>query len=196
VGTLLADRGVKEAVEALELVVQEIPDACLVVVGDGLDRPRIAQTVERLGLDDHVALLGWHRHSRLAEFYQHCHVGLLPFLDTPHVRVTLANKLFDYMGAGLAVLAADLPPMRRVLEGVGAGVLYTVGSTRALAEQLVRLLKDPDRCRALGARGREAVVAQYHWGRDEATLLGVLGAVEQPVPPHEPAVATSQRGHC
>jgi len=193
VGTLLADRGVKETVEALELVRRAVPDACLVVVGDGPDRPRIAQTVERLGLGDHVALLGWQRHERLTEFYQHCQVGLLPFLDTPHVRVTLANKLFDYMGAGLAVLAADLPPMRRVLEEVGAGVLYTVGSPRALAEQLVTLLKDPDRCHTLGARGREAVVAKYHWGRDEATLLGVVDAVEEPTRRHTPNVASPQR---
>lgn len=182
VGTLIADRGVKEAVEALELVVREIPDASLVIVGDGPDRLRIAQTVERLGLGDHVALLGWRDHGRLAEFYQHCQVGLLPFLDTPHVRVTLANKLFDYMGASLAVLAADLPPMRRVLEETGAGVLYRAGSTQALAEQLVRLLSDPDRCRVLGAQGREAVLTKYRWGRDEVAWLRVVGAMEQPVP--------------
>lgn len=177
VGTLIADRGVNEVVDAFALVVREIPDAALIVVGDGPDRPRIAHTVERLGLGDHVALLGWHDHGRLAEFYQHCHVGLLPFVDTPHVRVTLANKLFDYMGASLAVLAADLPPMRRILEEVGAGVLYPAGSTPALADQLVRLLRDPERCRALGMRGQAAVLAKYHWGRDEVTWLSsVTGA--------------------
>jgi glycosyltransferase involved in cell wall biosynthesis len=178
VGTLIADRGVKEVVDAFALVVRAIPDAALIVVGDGPDRSRIAHTIERLGLNGHIALLGWRDHGRLAEFYQHCQVGLLPFLDTPHVRVTLANKLFDYMGASLAVLAADLPPMRRVLEELGAGVLYPVGSTSALAEQLVRLLRDPERCRALGMRGRDAVVAKYHWGHDEETWLRIVtGAV-------------------
>ena len=174
VGTLIADRGVKEVVDALELVVREIPDAALIVVGDGPDRPRIAHTVERLGLGDHVALLGWREHGRLTEFYQHCQVGLLPFLDTPHVRVTLANKLFDYMGASLAVLAADLAPMRRVLDEIGAGVLYPAGSASALAEQLACLLRDPQRCRLLGARGREAVQTKYHWARDEATWLEMV----------------------
>jgi glycosyltransferase involved in cell wall biosynthesis len=169
---------VKEVVDAFALVVRAIPDAALIVVGDGPDRSRIAHTIERLGLNGHIALLGWRDHGRLAEFYQHCQVGLLPFLDTPHVRVTLANKLFDYMGASLAVLAADLPPMRRVLEELGAGVLYPVGSTSALAEQLVRLLRDPERCRALGMRGRDAVVAKYHWGHDEETWLRIVtGAV-------------------
>jgi len=83
------------------------------------------------------------------------------------------------MGAGLAVLAADLPPMRRVLEEVGAGVLYSVGSTQALAEQVVSLLRDPDRCHTLGARGREAVVGKYHWGRDEATFVGAVAGVSR-----------------
>jgi glycosyltransferase involved in cell wall biosynthesis len=174
VGTLIADRGVKEVVDAFALVVRKIPDAALVIVGDGPDRSRIGHTIERLGLGDHIALLGWRDHGRLAEFYQHCQVGLLPFLDTPHVRVTLANKLFDYMGASLAVLAADLPPMRRVLEELGAGVLYPVGNTSALAEQLVRLLRDPARCRALGMRGRDAVLAKYHWGHDEETWLRIV----------------------
>jgi len=174
VGTLIADRGVKEVVDALPLVVREIPDVVLIVVGDGPDRPRIALTVERHGLGEHVALVGWRDHERLTEFYQHCQVGLLPFLDTPHVRLTLANKLFDYMGASLAVLAADLPPMRRILEETEAGVLYPAGNGAALATQLARLLGDPEQCRVLGMRGREAVQSKYHWGRDAATWLGLV----------------------
>jgi len=183
VGTLLADRGVKEAVEAVELVARAVPDAALLIVGDGPDRPRIAQTIQRLGLRDHVALLGWYEHGRLAQFYQHCQVGLLPFLDTPHVRITLANKLFDYMGASLAVLAADLPPMERILTETGAGVLYPVGSTEALASALVGLLQDPDRCRRLGERGQEAVATKYNWGRDEAVWLRVVGGAADPPRP-------------
>ena len=139
-------------------------------------RPRIARTIERLGLSDSVALLGWHDHGRLAQFYQHCQVGLLPFLDTPHVRITLANKLFDYMGASLAVLAADLPPMERIVAETGAGLLYPVGSTEALAAQLVGLLREPDRCRRLGERGREAVVTKYNW---ESEFVGALHTIQE-----------------
>lgn len=175
VGTLIADRGVREVVDAFALVAREIPNAALIVVGDGPDRPRIAQAVERLGLGHHVAMLGWQDHGKLTEFYQHCQVGLLPFLDTPHVRVTLANKLFDYMGASLAVLAADLPPMRRILEETGAGALYEAGNVADLAKRLVELLNAPNTCRELGARGRQAVLTKYNWGRDEATWLDAIG---------------------
>src|SRR5205823_11080896 len=95
VGTLIADRGVKEVVDALPLVVREIPDVVLIVVGDGPDRPRIALTVERHGLGEHVALVGWRHHARPPDLYQHCPVGRPPFPDTPPVRVTPANTLRD-----------------------------------------------------------------------------------------------------
>src|SRR5256885_12358260 len=60
------------------------------------------------------------------------------------------------MGASLAVLAADLPPMERIVAETGAGLLYPVGSTEALAAQLVGLLREPDRCRRLGERDRKS----------------------------------------
>src|SRR6185295_14635865 len=63
VGVLIADRGVTESVESLRLVAEQVPDAALVVVGDGPDRPRLARTVERLGLSEHVLILGWREHA-------------------------------------------------------------------------------------------------------------------------------------
>jgi glycosyltransferase involved in cell wall biosynthesis len=171
VGTLIADRGVTETVQAFRLVAAQMPEALLVIVGDGPDRPRVARTVERLRLHEHVVVLGWRAHETLGGFYQHCHVGLLPFLDTPHVRVTMANKLFDYMAAGLPVLGADLPPIRRILDETQAGLLFAPDNQEELASRLVQLLRDTRLCRALGANGRRAVVQRYNWKRDEAVFL-------------------------
>src|SRR5205807_2529486 len=113
VGTLLADRGVKEAVEAVKLVTRQVPDAALIIVGDGPDRP----------------------------------------------------------------------PMERIVAETGAGLLYPVGSTEALAAQLVGLLREPHRCRRQGERGREAVVTKYNWGRDEAVWLRIVGGAAEPPRP-------------
>jgi glycosyltransferase involved in cell wall biosynthesis len=175
VGVLIADRGVTEAVEAFPMVLREIPDASLVIVGDGPDRARLDRTVQRLRLGDHVKVLGWREHKTLAGFYQHCHVGLLPFLDTPHVRVTMANKLFDYMAAGLPVLGSDLPPIRRVLDETQAGVLFPPGNRQVFAERLVELLRNADHRRTLGANGRRAVTEKYRWTSDEAVFLESIG---------------------
>ena len=171
VGTLIGDRGLTDAVQAMDLVIRDVPDAALIVVGDGPDRSRIQAAVDRAGLRDHVALLGWRESPELAAYYQHAHLGLLPFHDTPHIRLTLANKLFDYMAAGLPVVAVDVPPMRRILDETGAGLLYPPGDTAALARAIVELLGDPSWREALGARGRRAATTKYCWREDEKRLV-------------------------
>jgi glycosyltransferase involved in cell wall biosynthesis len=90
--------------------------------------------------------------------------------------VTLANKLFDYMAAGLPVVAVDVPPMRRVLDETDAGVLYPPDDVGALAGGIVELLNDPPRRERLGANGRRAVMTRYSWRQDEARLLAAIGS--------------------
>jgi len=174
VGTLIGDRGVTTAVQAMNLVIRAVPDAALIVVGDGPERSRIQAAVDRAGLPRHVALLGWRESQDLAAYYHHAHIGLLPFRDTPHIRVTLANKLFDYMAAGLPVIAVDVPPMRRVLGETGAGLLYPPGDVAALAGSIVELLRDPLRRADLGACGRRAVKTKYCWREDEERLVAAV----------------------
>jgi glycosyltransferase involved in cell wall biosynthesis len=175
VGTLIGDRGVTAAVEAMNLVIRDVPDAALIVVGDGPDRRRIQAAIDQAGLRRHVALLGWRESPDLTAYYHHADVGLLPFQDTPHIRVTLANKLFDYMAAGLPVVAVDVPPMRRIVDETGAGILYPPGDIPALARAIIGLLSDPSSRARLGARGRRAAVANYCWREDQKRLVAAVG---------------------
>jgi glycosyltransferase involved in cell wall biosynthesis len=176
VGILLGDRGVADAVEAMARVIHRVPAAALIIVGDGRDADRIRATVARLALERHVALLGWREHATLPGYYAHCQIGLLPFRDGSHVRITLANKLFDYMGAGLPVVATDLPPMRRVLDETRAGVTFRPGDIEALADRIATLLQDEAERDRLGANGALAVRTKYRWSVDEQRFLAALGS--------------------
>ena len=174
VGNLLADRGLVEAIDAIDRVRRVIPDAALVVIGDGREEPRLAAHIRNAGLGEFVRLLGWKPLSEHADYYEHASIGLLPFLPTEHIRITLANKLFDYMGAGLPIIATDVPPMRRVLDETGAGVLVKDAEADAIAAAIVELLADPARRKALGDRGRAAVAGPYSWSRDRDRFLQAI----------------------
>jgi glycosyltransferase involved in cell wall biosynthesis len=128
----------------------------------------------------------------LAAYYHHADVGLLPFQDTSHIRITLANKLFDYMAAGLPVVAVDVPPMRRIVEETGAGVLYPSRDTAALARAIVGMLRDPSSRATFGARGRRAVVTKYCWREDEKRLVAAVG--RGPHTPRAISIARRQSG--
>jgi glycosyltransferase involved in cell wall biosynthesis len=179
-GILIFDRGVQHTVRAIERVRQHVPDVAFVIVGDGPDAPMIRAEVERLGLQDHVRMTGWVEHARLTGFYQNADVGLLPFLNGGQIRFTLANKLFDYMGAGLPVLASDVPPMRRIVRETGAGELAPAGDPDGLAQALVRMLRRPAAERTdMGRRGAEAVATTYNWAADARRLVAAVDAVNR-----------------
>ena len=174
VGILIADRGVMHAVAAMPEVLRAVPDAVLAVVGDGTDRPHVERLVRELRLERNVALLGWQPHADLPAFYQQAQVGLVPFLDSSHIRITLANKLFDYMAAGLPVIAVDVPPMRRILEETGAGVLYPPGDAAALAREIIRLLQSETLRRDFSERGKRAVAQKYRWSEDARVFVDAV----------------------
>lgn len=174
-GILISDRGMIQAVQAIDMVRDRIPDVALVIVGDGAELPAIRAEISRLGLGDHVRIAGWQDHSQLPAFYQHADVGILPFLDGGQIRYTLANKLFDYMGARLPVIASDVPPMRRVLHETGAGLLSAAGDPRSLADALVEFFSLTREERAqLGERGHVAVAELYNWNHDAQRLVAAF----------------------
>jgi glycosyltransferase involved in cell wall biosynthesis len=170
VGILIADRGVLDVIRALPALQARRPKAALVIVGDGPERPRLEREVRDCGLDSSVRLVGWKVPDELGGYYQEAEIGLLPFRDSPHVRLTLANKLFDYMGARLPVLGVDLPPIRRVLAETGAGRLHLPDSPEDIARAGAELLEDAPGRITMGASGRRAAETIYSWSRDAERL--------------------------
>lgn len=172
VGILISDRGMSVAIRAMDTLRERMPEVVMVVVGDGIERPHMEREIEERGVRDHVLLVGWKDPEELPGFYQHAAVGVLPFLDGGQIRYTLANKLFDYLGAGLPVAASDVPPMRRVLTECGAGVLVQAGDAGALAEGLEGLLKtDPRQREEMSEAGKAIVRTKYRWHFDAQRLV-------------------------
>lgn len=173
-GNLLGDRGLLEAVEAVARAHREVSTIAMAIIGDGPELPRIKKRIAELDAGAFVRLLGWKDYRDHPAYYRHATIGILPFLDTEHINITLANKLFDYMGAALPVVASDVRPMRRVLAETGAGVLVPPGDVGALAAALAALVRDPAWRHDLGARGRAGVEREYAWAADRDRLLAAV----------------------
>lgn len=174
VGNIFADRGLSCAIAAVSIVIRELPDALLLIVGDGRERPRLEQQVAELAVDRNVRFVGWKHHDDHPAYLRHAQVGLLPFLRTEHICITLANKLFDYMGAGLPVIASDVPPMRRVIEETSCGIVTPAGDSKALADAMVQLFRNPELRHRFGANGQKAIAGQYGWSNDASRYVDAI----------------------
>jgi glycosyltransferase involved in cell wall biosynthesis len=98
-------------------------------------------------------------------------VGLIPLHPIGNYVEAYPVKLFEYMAAGLPVIATDVPLWRAVLERHGCGVCVPHGSPRRLGEAIGALLDDDERARGMGERGRAAAVEHYSWETQSAVLL-------------------------
>lgn len=178
-GILRGDRGLPTAVEAIKLLETNIPELFFAIVGEGPERTRLERQIGQLGLTDRVRLFGWQNHQDLPAFYANSQIGLLPFYECNHIRITLANKLFDYAAAGLPMVASDVPPMRRVLEETGAGLLARPASPEDLANKIARLARDPFLREELGRRGQHSVRTHYNWLEDGRRFLNAITEVHR-----------------
>ena len=99
---------------------------------------------------------------------------MLPNRDGPDSAFTSPIKLFEYMAAGCAIVASDLPAIREILADDDA-VWIRPGEPRSLAVGLRRLAADPALARALSTRVR-AKAKQYSWKQRAIDLCNVLDA--------------------
>lgn len=177
-GALTHGRGLEEAIAALG----EVPDLGLRLVGPEAwgFRTVLADLALGLGVADRVELLDPVTPARALDAMREADVGLA--LIQPvclSYRLTLPNKLFEYVLAGLPVLATDLPAIGEFVREHGVGVTVPPGDPTALAAGL-RAVLDP----ATGTRLRRAVVAAQpvlSWRHESERLAdvyrGLLGGV-------------------
>jgi glycosyltransferase involved in cell wall biosynthesis len=102
-------------------------------------------------------------------------MGIVTFLPIPNHVEAQPNKLFEYMSAGLPVIASDFPRWR---DFVGdRGRLVDPQDPQQIAAAMRFYLDHPEEARAAGARGRRAVEQQYNWDVEAEQLLRVYQRV-------------------
>lgn len=105
-------------------------------------------------------------------------LALIPLEDGwENHRVALPNKLFQAVRAGVPVVAADLPELRRVVTAHGIGTLYRAGSV----DSLVAAVREADARYAELLRNVASARRAFSWDEDAARLLDVYAALESAV---------------
>jgi glycosyltransferase involved in cell wall biosynthesis len=106
------------------------------------------------------------------------HVGVSPIVPSClNYRYSLPNKLFQYMAAGVPVVASDFPQVREIVEGAGCGLVVDTRHPAEIAGAIDRILADPEAARAMGERGRRAVEERFNWSTAARALIDVYARV-------------------
>jgi glycosyltransferase involved in cell wall biosynthesis len=169
VGDLTHVRGAKEMIQAIALVPGEL-QARLCLAGRFSDAG-LEETCRALPGWSRVDFLGWQSRSEVAALLGRARVGLVLLQPVPHYLTNYPVKLFEYMAAGLPVVASDLPNCRQVVEETGCGLMVDALDPAAIADAVQRLLEDPIEAEEMGRRGRRAVEERYNWSSEGQNLV-------------------------
>ncbi|GAA3340791.1 glycosyltransferase family 4 protein [Curtobacterium pusillum] len=99
-------------------------------------------------------------------------IGVVPFRRTPVTDQIFPTKLFEYLAAGLAVIATDVPLWRRLLEGVECVTFVPADDPAAIAAAVRRYADDPELLRVHGAEARRAA-ERFTWAPEAARLVAM-----------------------
>lgn len=177
-GGIDAHRGLESAVRAMPSVLESVPGARFVIVGDGRTRGELEALVEQLGLQDSVLFEGWQPQERIRSYTAAADVCLIPHLRTVHTDATIPHKLFHAMVTERPVVVSNCRPLQRIVESAQAGVVFEAGNADSLASAVQALHASPDGRARMGTCGREAVLDRYHWEAAAAGLVAMYRDLE------------------
>jgi glycosyltransferase involved in cell wall biosynthesis len=164
-------RGIREAVRAMEQVTSGI-------------RLQLAGTFSEDGIEAEVKTypgwasvdqLGFLNREQVRALMARSVAGVVTFLPAPNHLDAQPNKMFEYMSAGLPVIASNFPLWREIIEGNDCGLCVDPLDTNAIARAVDFLAAHPERAREMGGNGLRAVMARYNWEIEEQKLLALYG---------------------
>lgn len=118
-----------------------------------------------------VNLLGVIGREEVSETLARSIAGLVTFLPLPNHVEAQPNKMFEYMAAGLPVVASHFPLWREIIEEVGCGVCVDPSRPEDIASAIDWLIEHPEEARAMGARGRAAIYDRFNWSTEAESLI-------------------------
>lgn len=174
IGGFTSQRGLELAIKAMPEIVRSVPDAKLLLVGDGTDKYVLSlkKLCEELGVSDSVEFTGWVDFDLVPSYYEASDVTLVPYYPHPASDYALPNKFFQSMAFQTPVVVHNLPTMRRIVEENNVGQVF--GNNRTLAEVLVDLAQSPEAMSDMGARGRKLVERRYNFEQESETVNQVI----------------------
>ncbi|XLY90381.1 glycosyltransferase family 4 protein [Ectopseudomonas mendocina] len=156
--------------ERLVRVAAQVPDAYFVFIGGGRLDASLRQIAKELQLEDRVRFIATVALADLPSYTASADIGVQPIENTCLNHYTTdSNKLFEYVQAGLPVIASDLPEIRRIVRQHDLGLLVPAGDSEALANALRRMVADAG-LRQHHAQRARAAAAALSWEVQEHLL--------------------------
>lgn len=180
IGGITPLRGARQMAHAFSLLPSQL-DAELVLAGR-IVSDELLQDLQQQA-PGRVRFLGSVSRDAVADLLGDSRMGLVLFQPAPNHTEAQPNKLFEYMSAGLPVVASDFPLWREIVEGANCGIVVDPQDPVAIARAVQYLLEHPTEAEAMGRRGQDAVAERFNWAAEAGKLRRLYHNLVLPASP-------------
>ena len=176
-GSLKPWHGLEPLLEAFADLTRRSSDYHLLVLGEGPMQPWIEGFVRGAGLSDRVTLAGWVPHEALPRWLRSVDIAVAPYPAIPDFYFS-PLKVFEYLAAGLPVVASAIGQIDGLIEDGESGLLVAPGDVADLTGAIERLHREPALRRRLG-RAAARRGGDFSWRENARRITEIAGALRQ-----------------
>lgn len=177
VGGISYLRGYREMIQMMDYLPSEL-QAELHLIGPLQHIAEADRDIERLQ-QKNVHIHGRIPFEAVRQWLLEAKVGMVCLHPVENYRESLPIKLFEYMSAGLPLVATDFPLWQKIVEDSNCGYVVDALNPQAMAEKVAHLLRDTATWQAQSTSGIEAFQTRYNWGVEEEKLLRFYHAIKR-----------------
>ncbi|WP_414562124.1 MULTISPECIES: glycosyltransferase family 4 protein [unclassified Anabaena] len=174
VGSLKPWHGLSILTEAFARLHQHVPNAQLLIVGDGPERENLEAELVAKKLDAYTQFTGAVNPDAVPQLLTKIDVAVAPYPAQSDFYFS-PLKVYEYMAAGLPVVVSNIGQLTNLIDSGVNGILCPPGDAIALANSLEQLWRSPNLRRSLGQAARNTVLTHHTWDAIAQKILHLAG---------------------
>lgn len=171
VGGLTTIRGAREMVQAMEYVSN--PSETVLVMAGTFSPSSLEQELASMAGWHRVRYLGPQNRAEVANLLGQARAGIVVLHPSPNYLEAQPTKLFEYMAAGLPVIASNFPHWQALIGSPPCGITVNPLHPYSIAQAIEWILTHPQDAEQMGRQGRLQVVERYNWETESVKLLAL-----------------------
>lgn len=169
------NRGIEELVEAM----QYLNNVCLIIIGDGDVIPQLKKRVLELKLENSIIFKGRMPYHEMMQYTQHAKLGITIDKDTnTNYKYSLPNKLFDFIHAGIPILASKIIEVEKIIKNYQIGLFINNHEPTHIANQIKYALDNKELMSEWKSNTHHAS-KELNWEIEENTLKDLYKKIEE-----------------
>lgn len=170
VGGITLIRGIEQIVKSLIYLRND--NVKLILIGNFQEK-RLSDKLKSLSEWNKVEYKGWLSQKEAYKAMQNANIGLLCFLPAPNHMHAIPNKLFEYMAAGIPVIASNFYLLKKIINQNNCGICVDPENPKEIAESIEYLIEHPEKAKEMGENGKEAVLKKFNWDSESKKIINI-----------------------